>query len=260
MENVQNEITGTDRMRSFLVLAATIGVIVFNWIAATGRLSGQDTGAISDAYPTLVTPAGYAFSIWSVIYLGMIAFSIYQLLPANVVRFRSIRSLYIFTCALNCAWLYFWDGQQILICFFIIVALLIALLFINLQVQDPESLAEAWIVKAPFGIYFGWVTAASAVNFAILLKFLNVELSYSAETAIAVVLMLAVAFAAIVVRIKLTNYFYPLAVAWALTAIAVKQSGKTAIVVAAAIGVVACLIASATFVMSLRSSEDREAS
>ena len=259
MENVQNEITGTDRMRSFLVLAATIGVIVFNWIAATGRLGGRDTGSISDAYPTLVTPAGYAFSIWSLIYLGMIAFSIYQLLPANIARFRSIRSLYIFTCALNCGWLYFWQEEQMLICLFVIVALLIALLFINFQTRDPSSLAESWIVKAPFGIYFGWVTAATAVNFAILLKFLRVELSYTTETIIAVVLMLAVAFAAIVVRIKLVNYFYPLAVAWALTAIAVKQSGKTAIVVAAAIGVVACLIASATFVMSLRSSQDREA-
>lgn len=259
MENVQNEITGTDRMRSFLVLAATIGVIVFNWIAATGRLGGRDTGSISDDYQTLVTPAGYAFSIWSLIYLGMLAFSIYQLLPANIARFRSIRSLYILTCALNCGWLYFWQDEQMLICLFVIIALLAGLFFINYQVQNPASLTETWVVKAPFGIYFGWVTAATAVNFAILLKFLRVELSYTVETIIAVVLMLAVAFAAIIIRTRLTNYFYPLAVAWALTAIAVKQSGKTAIVVAAAIGVVACLIASATFVMSLRSSEDRRA-
>src|SRR5688572_22486589 len=94
-------VNGTDRMRSILVLAATIGVIVFNWLAATGRL-GSDTGAISDKYPTMLTPAGYAFSIWSLIYLGIIAFSIYQMLPANLSRFRSVRSFYIFSCALNC--------------------------------------------------------------------------------------------------------------------------------------------------------------
>jgi hypothetical protein len=258
MENVQTEITGTDRLRSLLVLAATVGVIVFSWIAATGRL-GQDTGAISDAYPTLVTPAGYAFSIWSLIYLGMVAFSVYQLLPANVVRFRSIRSLYIFSCALNCAWLYFWNSEQITISVLIIAALSSTLYLINHQISNPVSVADSLVVKAPFGIYFGWVTAAMVVNFAIWLKFLRIEMSPAVETAIAVALMLWLAVMAIVVRVRLTNYFYPLAIAWALTAIAVKQSGKTAIVVAAAVGVVACLIASATFVMSLRSSEDREA-
>ena len=258
MGKMENGITGTDRMRSYLVLAATLGVIVFNWIAATGRL-GKDTGAISDSYPTLVTPAGYAFSIWSLIYLGMLAFSVYQMLPSNVVRFRSIRSLYIFTCALNCAWLYFWNGEQIMICVIIIAALCSTLFLINHQISNPVSVADSLLVKAPFGIYFGWVTAAMVVNFAVWLKFLRVEMSPAVETAIAVALLLWVAVMAIVVRVRLTNYFYPLAVAWALTAIAVKQSGKTAIVVAAAIGVVACLIASATFVMSLRSSETRRA-
>jgi len=60
---------------------------------------------------------------------------------------------------------------------------------------------------------------------------------------------------AVFMRVKLTNYFYPLAVAWALTAIAVKQSGQTLLVSAAAFGVIACLIASLSFVMNLNSSE-----
>ncbi|HKP69512.1 MAG TPA: hypothetical protein VJV05_09525, partial [Pyrinomonadaceae bacterium] len=102
---MNNSTTGTDTMRSFLVLAATIGVLVFNWLAATGRLGGTDTEAISAKYQTLVTPGGYAFSIWSLIYVGLLAFSVYQLLPSNVSRFRPVRTLYILTCALNCAWL-----------------------------------------------------------------------------------------------------------------------------------------------------------
>jgi hypothetical protein len=106
-------------------------------------------------------------------------------------------------------------------------------------------------------LYFGWVTAATLVNFTIMLKFLKVELSNSAETILAVAFVLLAAALAVLVRWKLTNYFYPLAVAWALTAIAVKQSGQTLVVVAAAIGVIACLIASLSFVMSLNSSETR---
>ena len=254
MGNMDPEITTTDRVRSILVLAATIGIILFNWIAATGRL-GADTGAISDKYATLITPAGYAFSIWSLIYLGLVAFSIFQLLPKNVVRLRAFRSPYIFSCALNCGWLYFWHAEQIVVCFGIIVALCMTLVVINHLVREPESMADAWIIKAPFAIYFGWATAATFVNFAVVLEYLRVDLSAPAERVIAVILILLMAAIAVVVRVKLSNYFYPVAVAWALTAIAVKQSGKTAIVVACAAGVIACLIASLSFVMTLRSSE-----
>ena len=254
---MENNATGTDRIRAILVLAATVGVIVFNWLAATGRL-GSDTGAISAKYPTLVTPAGYAFSIWSLIYLGLIAFSIYQILPANLPRFRSVRSFYIGSCALNCAWLYFWHREQIALCFVVMVALWATLAMICYQLRESESLRDTWIAKAPFGLYFGWVTAAMFVNLAIVLKFQNVALSPTTETVLAVILILVAAGCAIVVRLKLTNYFYPLAVAWALTAIAVKQSGHTAIVVASAIGVVACLIAALSFVMNLRTSETRQ--
>ncbi len=256
---MENRVTGNDRLRSFLVLAATAGVIGFNWMAATGRLGPAQTGEISDKYSTLVTPAGYAFSIWSLIYVGMIAFSIYQLLPSNVLRFRPVRSLYIFSCALNCAWLYFWHDEQIVVCFLIILALCISLLFINAILRKPESLTDAWIAKAPFEIYFGWTTAAMLVNFAIMLKSTGIVQSPTAEKPLAITLILIATALAVLVRLKLTDYFYPLAIAWALTAIAVKQSGQTLIVTAAAFGVIACLIASLSFVMNLQSSQDQEA-
>src|SRR5688572_884866 len=107
--------SGTDRFRSYLVLLATLGTMIFNWIAATGRLNGAPLAHILDKYPTPITPAGYAFSIWSLIYLGLIAFSLFQLLPAHAARFRKVRSLYILTCALNCGWIFMWHSGQIAI-------------------------------------------------------------------------------------------------------------------------------------------------
>lgn len=244
----------TDRLRSILVIAASLGMIAFNWLGAAGRINGVTPDAISARYPTLLTPAVYAVSIWSLIYVGMLVFSIYQALPANGVRFRSIRSLYILSCALNCAWIYFWHGDQIAICFAIILALCITLYFITRRLRDPDSFSEAWLAKAPFGLYFGWVTAAVFVNLAVLLAYLNVRLSDSSATAFGVVMILIVSAMAVWAWIKLNNSFFPLAVAWALTAIAVQQSGHTLIVVACSIGVVAALIASLSFVVSLPSS------
>ena len=248
---MQNQATSTDKIRSFLVLAATIGMIVFNWLAATGGLNGIQTGDISDKYPTPVTPSGYAFSIWTLIYIGLIAFSIYQLLPANLARFRSVRSLYILSCALNCAWLYFWHGDQIVICFAIIAALWVVLFFICYLLRKSASTKEFWLAKSPFGLYFGWITAATLVNLAVMLVYLKIEISTFAWSFIGVGLILFAAALGVLMRYRLINYLYPLAIAWALTAIGVKQSGQTLIVSAAAVGTIACLIAAVSFVMDL---------
>lgn len=245
--------TATDKFRAVLVLAATAGTIAFNWLAAMGYVNGVTPQTISDKYPTNITPAGYAFAIWSLIYLGMIAFSIYQLTGANVVRFRPLRSLYITSCALNCAWIYFFHQDQIAVCLAVILVFLAVLFLINVKLRQFNSIADSVMVKLPFGIYFGWVTAASLINFAVLLMYLGVDLG-SSSTIFAVFCILLAAALGVLVRIKLTNYFYPLAIAWALTAIAVKQSGQTWIVSAAAVGVIACLIASLSFVMNLPSS------
>src|SRR5690625_2717161 len=57
---------------------ALITMISINYLATTGTFNDQTVGSVSDQYQSLFTPAGYAFSIWSLIYLGLFAFVIYQ--------------------------------------------------------------------------------------------------------------------------------------------------------------------------------------
>ncbi len=241
-------------MRATLVIVATIATIAFNGLAAAGLVNGVTPDVISNKYPTVLTPAGYAFSIWSLIYIGMAAFSVYQFLPANLGRFWPVRSLYIFSCLLNCAWIYFWHRDQIGICLVIIFALLAALIFMLILFKRTESSGGSLFTKTPFGIYAGWVTAASLVNLVIFLKYEGIELSSLAWNTLGVALIAFAAGIAVVVRWKLKNYLYPLAISWALTAIAIKQSGNTAIVVSTALGVVVCLVTTGSFVVSLRDS------
>jgi hypothetical protein len=247
------------RLQPVLVIIATLGMIVFNYFAATGILGGIDTGAVSDKYPTVITPAGYAFAIWSLIYAGCVAFSIYQILPSQYERFRPLRRIYILSCAANCAWLYFWSQEMMVVCLGVILILLATVGLISVKLQKTETGGEYWLAKFPFGIYFGWVTAATILNATIALVSLGVKVSDSTAILLGAGLLLVAAALGVIVRIKLTNYFYPLAIAWALTAIAVKQSGKTLIVAAAAVGVIACLIAAVSFVMNMPSSADKSA-
>ncbi len=247
----------SERIRQFSVIAATVGVIVFNYLAASGALGGIETGAVSDKYPTLVTPAGYAFAIWSLIYLGIVAFSIYQALPKNLERFRFLRTVYILSCAANCAWLYFWHQEAILVSVAVIFLLLGTLAFINIKLRTTDTLGEFWLAKFPLGIYFGWVTAATIVNAAVALVYLNVQVSDSLAAALGAGLILIATVLGIIIRFKLNNVFYSLAIAWALTAIAVKQSGQTLIVASAAVAVNILLIVTLTFLINLRSSSSK---
>jgi hypothetical protein len=245
----------SEKIRQILVIIATIGTIVFNYFAVTGILGGLSPGAVSARYPTAITPAGFAFTIWTLIYLGCIAFSIYQFWHSNSEKIKVLRLPYIISCILNCAWLYVWSQEMILVGLGVIFLLLLTLAFINLRLKTTATAGEYWFAKFPFGIYFGWVTAATLVNAMIALVFLGLPLGYEIYLGTGFIFVASVL--GVLVRINLTNYFYPLAVAWALTAIAVKQSGKTLIVAACAVGVIACLLAAVSFVMNMPSSENK---
>lgn len=246
MANVQSQ-----WLKQILVIVATIGTIAVNWIASTGRIGGVTPGEISEKYFTTLTPAGYAFSIWALIYTSLIVFSIYQALPANAQKFGNLRSLYIFSCAANCAWVYMWHFEQIWTCLAIILVLWLTLGIISFGLRKTESTAETLFAATPFALYFGWVTAASILNFVIALKYSGIETS----TVLACALITLAAALGAIIRPILSNSAYPLAIAWALTAIGVSQSGKTAIVIFTAFGTIACLLAALSFVLKDKSAK-----
>ncbi|HTH51373.1 MAG TPA: hypothetical protein VL501_05545 [Pyrinomonadaceae bacterium] len=238
-----------------LVMLATIVTVVVNFLAATGRINGVAPDEVSNRYPTVITPAGWTFSIWSLIYTGLIAFSIYQLLPAKVARFDRLRLPYIVSCILNCGWILLWHHFHIGMCAVVITLLLASLFWVNLRIEKPTSLVETIVVKGTFGLYAGWVTVATLVNVLVYLVSSDIEWSATVWVIIGILCLVMAAAAAVLVRIRLGNFVYPLAVAWAAAGIGANQSGKsTAIVVTTAIVCIGCLIVAGTVVTELRDS------
>lgn len=234
-----------EKTKPFLVIAATIGTILMNYLAAIAVFGGITPDYVSNKYPTFITPAGYAFSIWGWIYLGLIVFSVYQALPSQLERFREVRTLFIASCLANCAWIYVWHNQLITLSLLAILSLLALLAFINLRLQRENN----FFARIVFGLYFGWVTVASVVNATIALIFNGASASDEVSIWIAVGLIVVATVIGIFLRHQLPNIAYPVAIAWAVTAIAVKQSGKTPIVVVSALAVIALLISALSFIL-----------
>jgi benzodiazapine receptor len=241
----------SDRMNQVGVLVATFATIAVNTAAAAGLINGRTPEVVSAKFPTAITPAGYTFTIWALIYTGMIAFSVYQMLPSKTARFSSIRRLYLATCILNCGWIVLWHREMIGACLAVIILLDAALVVICYRLRETGSFVDAILSKAVFGTYCGWVTCAMLIN---LLIFLGLAGFDAKARYLAVPLMIFAVITSFVIRWKFGNYLYPLAVAWALTGIAIEQSGDTAIVLTAAFGTVACLVTAGSVVTTLKDS------
>lgn len=72
-----------DTLRQLANAASVVLALTVNILASTLPLNGQNTGEISDRFEVYFVPAGYVFAIWGIIYIGWIAFAIYQFLPAQ---------------------------------------------------------------------------------------------------------------------------------------------------------------------------------
>ena len=91
-------------------ILAVVAVIAFNGLANALPLNGLNTGEITDRFDVYFVPAGYVFSIWGLIYLGLILFAVYQALPAGQSnpRLAQLGFLFVLSCVANIVWLFLW--------------------------------------------------------------------------------------------------------------------------------------------------------
>jgi hypothetical protein len=156
-------------IRRLLPLLATLAVIAVNAAANLVPINGYNTGQLSDLYPTGFTPSGYVFGIWSLIYLGLIAFGIAALRggPALQARIADIRGPFLINAAGNAAWIFVWHYRLVALSVVIMLVILATLVLIcsRLRRRPPPTASEFLTVDGPFSLYFGWITAATLVNF-----------------------------------------------------------------------------------------------
>jgi hypothetical protein len=153
---------------------AFAAVIIINYLSAMGAINGVNVAEVSGRYHNLFTPADYAFSIWSLIYVALFGFVIYQGLSlfkksAADSIVLNIGWWFVLSCIANCLWIVSWiygyTGISVLIMVLLLFSLIQIILKTNME-MDVISIKKIALVWWPFCLYAGWITVALIADIA----------------------------------------------------------------------------------------------
>lgn len=238
-------------LRQVLVSLTVLITIIINILADALPINGLNTGKISDTFKVYFVPAGYVFAIWGVIYIGLIAYAVYQALPTqrDNPRLQATGWWVVLGGLANCAWIFLWHYEQFIgtLCAMLILLSTLIVVYLGLGIGRMKvSVGETWAVHIPFSIYLGWITVATVANASDVLDTLH-PLGFGSIAATWMVVVLA----AVLIIAGLMNFLrrdvaYAIVILWALAGIAVKfpQAGIITIAIWVTFGLVtASLIA-----------------
>lgn len=217
------------------VVAFVLTVMINGLAGSTTLLGGVNTAEISNANPTLITPAGYVFSIWGIIYVLLGVFVVFQVLPSQKEKeyTKKIGWLFVLSSVLNIAWLFLWQHEILSLSVVLMFLLLITLVAIYLRLNIGKStlpLREKLAVHVPFSVYLGWITIASIANVAVFLVSENWNgFGINPETWATLIVVVALEITFLVIATR-RDIAYSLVIIWALIGIAANQSGNPNIV------------------------------
>jgi len=215
-----------------LALAAILGMIAMNVLANALPLFGRNTAAVSARYPVLVTPAGYVFAIWGLIYVGMLAYGVAQFvrpLRDDPLPDRLVAPVVLSSVA-NVAWLFAWHSLNIPLTLPLMLALLASLIWAYVTIRRGRPLrttsAETWAVRAPFSVYLGWISVATIANVAIVLYALRWNGWGVAPVSWAMIALVIGAALAVTALIRERDVVFALVFVWAFVGIGIQHAGE----------------------------------
>jgi hypothetical protein len=147
-----------------------IGAYVINTVVTYVSIAGvfgETNSDLSKKYQTLVTPAGWAFSIWGIIFIWEGVFVVAQLLP----QFRQSKVVEVMSpwwwslCTCQMAWTFAFAQDVVTLALIFMLCILGSLLGLSWKTDGMAmTTAEYFVLRAPLSLQLGWIIAASVVN------------------------------------------------------------------------------------------------
>ena len=244
-----------DVARSVAVLLTGIVAIIAAGIGggATGNRSvNQAVDGWLDSDSTLLAPAGPAFSIWSIIYTGLVVYVVWQLFPTQraSVRHRKLGIWVTLSLLLNAAWILVVQLDQLVLSLVVIVVLLLVLVraWIIITTTEPTQPADAWITHTTMGLYIGWVSVATVANATAVFAASGLDFGSVGNAAVACILVFVAAGIGILLTLTSGNLSPVIALSWGLLWIGV---GRTIDPISIPVAVCSLIAAIVSLVISI---------
>lgn len=210
-----------------------------------GFMGPNPVGQTANYNEPLIVPAGYAFAIWGLIYLGLIIFPLYQLFTKKERHplWKKVHIWFSLNVIGNGLWLVLASYDWLWLSVFIIIGMLISLYNINILLAKIKGTGEAlqyWFEEFVFHIYFAWITLATALNFSAALQFYEWNGFGVSENSWAIIILIIAAGISAMVFLKFKIKAYAFVVIWAFLALIVRH-GNTSIVLSVLSGSVIIL-------------------
>ncbi|MEM9007988.1 MAG: tryptophan-rich sensory protein [Cyanobacteria bacterium P01_F01_bin.86] len=230
---------------------AIIGTLIVNTLSNIIPPGGQNVGEIANTVlaGVLITPANYAFAIWGLIYLGLIAYSIYQFGPSQRQNpiIQRVNQLLIVACVAQMIWIFLFTLQYFALSILAMLVILLPLMgaYLTLRTgQQPANRQRRWLAQYPFSIYLAWIAVATVVNVASALYANDWNGWGLTGTAWTVAMIFVSAAIAAIVAVNRKDLPFVLVFVWAYGAIAARHADVALIwgsAVIAAIGLLGLL-------------------
>jgi hypothetical protein len=218
-----------DSLRQFANALSVVLALSVNILASALPLNGQNTGEISDRFDVYFVPAGYVFAIWFVIYIGWIAFAIYQFTPAQKEnpRLRKLGYWFALSGVFNAVWLFCWHYNLFGLSVLVMLALLGTLIVSYLKLDVGRAKAgsgEKWSVDIPVSVYLGWVSVATIANITDWLYIIEWNGFGIDPQAWAVIMLVVASAVGALMALRRLDAGYLFVFVWAFAGIALKQA------------------------------------
>jgi len=230
------------KTRRYIVLAAALFAVVVPVVQALANLGLSQAEFAEDGNQTLRV-AGYAFSIWSLLYFGLVAYAVRQVLPQtgesilvnrlgwpSAISFFGI-GLWIVTAAMNL------KAASVVVILISLTALLVPMVLVSRHIRETSLMDRDRILLIwPLAALAGWLTVATPLNIITVLTAGDALPAVFTPTIWAIVFVAVTTVLTLGVSWALRTMAYPLPVAWGLVGAFVAHQDNNTVLSFAALG------------------------
>jgi hypothetical protein len=200
--------------------------IIWNFLTNAFPPTGVNISQLSNTVfaNVQIIPANYAFAIWGLIYLGLVAFGFYQLdsRRQDNLELQQTRPWLVLALVLQCAWVLFFLYQQMILSSLVMLGIVWALskcyLSLHSSQRDLRSVHPSWVPQV-FSLYLGWISVATIVNIASTLDRFDWQGGPLAPTTWTILMMLVSVGLAIILLRRYADRVFGGVVIWAIIGI-----------------------------------------